>query len=411
MKGWNRFLHLASSLCSAASVRVESLYPRAFFEKKKRASMEGWTPVEHPISDSDAYPEAEWEKEWMAAQAIEGTNPAAALDHYHNALRFAGDKRTPALEAWLTRGVGDCYRQLGKWAEALHAYERARALKPPSDDAERGRDERCLAEVMAGLDRAQEARERFRSALELLPADRPEHSRALRAQALTEARAGRWTEALALYQRAERTLLEHKHTALDVYAQVLGEGAEAALRAEQFSAAAAFFRRLVSLAGERNVAKMGPLHAHYGGALYDLGRFYFEVHCFDLAVPPLAEALPIFEATMGAQHERTTELRVGLEQARARAAQPDKFRSSHFARCRHCGDIRRLAAFGVSVDGVHYCNVECQNAAPKPVCACCGKPAAPLRCSQCKAAWYCEVACQRRHWPQHKDGCDLKKNN
>ena len=26
-------------------------------------------------------------------------------------------------------------------------------------------------------------------------------------------------------------------------------------------------------------------------------------------------------------------------------------------------------------------------------------------CGKCKTARYCDVACQRRHWPQHKDVC------
>eukprot|EP00931_Biecheleriopsis_adriatica_P116468 TRINITY_DN92108_c0_g1_i1.p1 TRINITY_DN92108_c0_g1~~TRINITY_DN92108_c0_g1_i1.p1 ORF type:complete len:460 (-),score=89.25 TRINITY_DN92108_c0_g1_i1:70-1413(-) len=38
-------------------------------------------------------------------------------------------------------------------------------------------------------------------------------------------------------------------------------------------------------------------------------------------------------------------------------------------------------------------------------CAQCSKPAAPLRCGQCRSTWYCNRECQRKHWPSHKIGC------
>eukprot|EP00966_Prymnesium_polylepis_P102990 2385389-Prymnesium_polylepis.1 len=46
-------------------------------------------------------------------------------------------------------------------------------------------------------------------------------------------------------------------------------------------------------------------------------------------------------------------------------------------------------------------------AASTRTCAQCGQqPAArPLRCSQCKSAWYCDQACQRKHWTAHKPEC------
>ena len=38
------------------------------------------------------------------------------------------------------------------------------------------------------------------------------------------------------------------------------------------------------------------------------------------------------------------------------------------------------------------------------VCVQCG--AVPLsQCSRCKAAYYCGVECQRKHWKSHKDVC------
>jgi hypothetical protein len=40
------------------------------------------------------------------------------------------------------------------------------------------------------------------------------------------------------------------------------------------------------------------------------------------------------------------------------------------------------------------------------ICAACGaKRLQMLRCSRCKAAFYCDAACQKRHWREHKAAC------
>ena len=39
-------------------------------------------------------------------------------------------------------------------------------------------------------------------------------------------------------------------------------------------------------------------------------------------------------------------------------------------------------------------------------CAACGKRLLQmLKCSRCKAAFYCDAACQERHWREHKAAC------
>jgi hypothetical protein len=39
-------------------------------------------------------------------------------------------------------------------------------------------------------------------------------------------------------------------------------------------------------------------------------------------------------------------------------------------------------------------------------CGQCGKQlATPLRCSRCRARWYCSPECQRTDWPKHKSTC------
>uniref|UniRef100_A0A3Q3WPH7 Zinc finger MYND domain-containing protein 10 n=1 Tax=Mola mola TaxID=94237 RepID=A0A3Q3WPH7_MOLML len=42
----------------------------------------------------------------------------------------------------------------------------------------------------------------------------------------------------------------------------------------------------------------------------------------------------------------------------------------------------------------------------KPKCGSCGKDAAK-RCSRCQGEWYCRRECQVKHWPKHKNACQL----
>ncbi|XP_028263009.1 zinc finger MYND domain-containing protein 10 [Parambassis ranga] len=42
----------------------------------------------------------------------------------------------------------------------------------------------------------------------------------------------------------------------------------------------------------------------------------------------------------------------------------------------------------------------------KPKCGSCGKEATK-RCSRCQGEWYCHRECQVKHWPKHKNACQL----
>ena len=43
------------------------------------------------------------------------------------------------------------------------------------------------------------------------------------------------------------------------------------------------------------------------------------------------------------------------------------------------------------------------------LCAFCGK-LGTKRCSQCRAVWYCCIACQKTAWPSHKQQCCQTKD-
>ena len=41
-----------------------------------------------------------------------------------------------------------------------------------------------------------------------------------------------------------------------------------------------------------------------------------------------------------------------------------------------------------------------------PLCECCGKAGADLRCGRCRETWYCSAACQKKHWKAgHRTKC------
>ena len=41
-----------------------------------------------------------------------------------------------------------------------------------------------------------------------------------------------------------------------------------------------------------------------------------------------------------------------------------------------------------------------------PLCECCGKEGADLRCGRCHVSWYCGAACQKKHWKAgHRTKC------
>jgi hypothetical protein len=46
----------------------------------------------------------------------------------------------------------------------------------------------------------------------------------------------------------------------------------------------------------------------------------------------------------------------------------------------------------------------------KSLCGACAKDMAPLRCSRCLAVRYCDAACQRAQWAEHKKACKAPLN-
>ena len=44
-----------------------------------------------------------------------------------------------------------------------------------------------------------------------------------------------------------------------------------------------------------------------------------------------------------------------------------------------------------------------------PLCECCGKEGADLRCGRCHMSWYCSTVCQKKHWKAgHRTKCVKK---
>lgn len=53
---------------------------------------------------------------------------------------------------------------------------------------------------------------------------------------------------------------------------------------------------------------------------------------------------------------------------------------------------------------------EAKSAGTYGTCACCKKTIETRRCSGCYMVWYCDVACQRKDWSNHKTNCKSVKN-
>ena len=51
-------------------------------------------------------------------------------------------------------------------------------------------------------------------------------------------------------------------------------------------------------------------------------------------------------------------------------------------------------------------NEDDTNGTPTKKCSACGKESDKLmKCRDCKCVWYCDAACQKRHWKEHKKEC------
>ena len=65
----------------------------------------------------------------------------------------------------------------------------------------------------------------------------------------------------------------------------------------------------------------------------------------------------------------------------------------------------------LAVDRADKRDAEAAAAAGARVCAACGaahSPRAARKCARCRRAWYCDAACQGRHWPVHRCSCLLR---
>jgi len=72
-------------------------------------------------------------------------------------------------------------------------------------------------------------------------------------------------------------------------------------------------------------------------------------------------------------------------------------------------DLARLAQFLLNTmeEEQHQVNLAADAKLLKPVkpCNCCGKANAKKKCSACLSVRYCDAACQKKHWAEHKGCC------
>ena len=121
------------------------------------------------------------------ALALQGGNPASALEHFSRAVEVAPD----FAEGFNNRGV--VLQQMKRWDEALASFERAATIQPGFVDALYNR-----GVVLGEMRRWEEALASYERALELDPTNARGHNN--RGNVLQKLR--RWNEALQSYERA-----------------------------------------------------------------------------------------------------------------------------------------------------------------------------------------------------------------
>ncbi len=147
-------------------------------------------------------------------------------------------------------------------------------------------------------------------------------------------------------------------------------------------------------------------------------------------------ALSIYDTALGRTHPNTAailhmlaNLATQAGQSRRAAALNERATTAAAAarhqECGHCGrtDVPG-SKYCSQCKAVWFCNEQCQKQAWKEhqkhchappeapeeeekghACGQCGKAGAPLHCSQCEAAWYCNASCQLLAWKQHRKQC------
>jgi tetratricopeptide (TPR) repeat protein len=215
----------------------------------------------------------------------------------------------PLVEASIRNAMGDSYRYLGEYSNAVRQYERALALRSFHLGREKPETIQTMYGLAAGYHNVGHRNEAFRLLEEILRTskgkfgpDHPQTLAAMHGMAIVYDDAGRKNEALQLFEqtlklRKAKLGLEHPDT-LRSSAALAGAYLDARRDDEAI--------RLMEETFRLSRAKLGPDHPDSLSCMNYLASAYFTVGRY-------SEALPLFEATqklhnsqLGPDHPDTT---------------------------------------------------------------------------------------------------------